>query len=34
MTDEYVSVDCRLQLHIYEVAISFMMEHDRKFTCI
>ena len=34
MTDEFVSVDCRLQLHVYEVDISFMMEHDGKFTCI
>ena len=34
MTDEFVSVDCRLQLYVYEVAISFMMEHDGKFTCI
>ena len=34
MTDEFVSEDCRLQLHIYEVAITFLMEHDGKFTCI
>ena len=34
MTDEFVLVDCRLQLHVYEVDITFMMEHDGKFTCI
>ena len=23
MTDEFVSIDCRLQLHVYEVDINF-----------
>ena len=25
LTDEFVSVDCRLHLHVYDVDISFMM---------